>query len=452
MGNKREPIDKQGVKRTRTNSRQIPNPLQQMMHSLAKSHAAIVIASVIAVAGILSVRADERSVDCDVETWCCDDPTQEAICAREYLLGDWCGIRPCLQDSGITPFLYYDSITAANVDGGIKADQDFTGQVYAGADLDLETLLGWNRTTLKISTVQRHGDSISPSVGGIYDPMCIFGGQVLFLYQLWLEREVCDNWSIKAGRVSADTDFLNDGLYRYSLSTAINGPIRATLLESTVTSFPFPVWGGRVKYTPDDKHQFQVGAYQIGDDMFDFTKHGLDFSIRSDDGVSILMQYDWTSTVCERPTHLFVGAVNSFFEFDNHDGVGTTDYVLRVYAHLAVEVVPNLTVFGFAANSEQDEVALTPLQVSFGINGKGMFSSRPDDHTMFFATCGDLSDDYGDSIGEAVDHAIVYEVGHRFQVLPSAYIQPALQYIVTPGGTGDIANSTVLGAWVGATF
>ncbi|WP_231753359.1 hypothetical protein [Rosistilla carotiformis] len=99
-----------------------------MMHSLAKSHAAIAIASIIAVTGVLSVRADERSVDCDVATWCCDDPTEEAICPREYLLGDWCGARPCLQDSGITPFLYYDSITAANVDGGIKQTRTLPGR------------------------------------------------------------------------------------------------------------------------------------------------------------------------------------------------------------------------------------------------------------------------------------------------------------------------------------
>lgn len=432
--------------------------------SLAIHHAVVAVASIIAVAGNFSASANQPSITCDVKTLCneesrCDlnalgdvDRWEESVCAQETLLGDCCGVRPCLQDAGITPFFYYDSIAAANVGGGIAADREFAGQVYAGADLDLETILGCEGMTLKVSMVERHGDSISRSVGGIYDPMCIFGGQVAYLYQLWLEKKISGHWAVKFGRVSADTDFANDGLYRFSLSTAINGPIRATLLENTITSFPYPVWGGRVKYTPSDKHQFQVGIYQIGDSMWDFTKHGLDFSIRSDDGVSVLLQHDWRSTVCGRPTHVGVGAINSFFEFDNYDGVGTTDYVLRVYTQFDVEVLPDLTFFGFAANSEQDQVALTPLQISLGIKGKGMLPGRANDHTMLLATYGELSDDYGDSIGEEVDHEIVYELGHRFQVTPATYIQPSIQYIVDPGGTGKIPNSTVLGAWIGASF
>ncbi|EMI46910.1 carbohydrate porin [Rhodopirellula sp. SWK7] len=413
--------------------------------------AAVVIAAGLSAVGFLSAKANE-DVFCDEGTACDVAPIEEVICAREYLSGDWCGVRPCLKDSGITPFLYYDSIAAANVDGGITADQDFAGQIYAGADLDLETLLGWDSTTLKISTVERHGDSISRSVGGIYDPMCIYGGQVGYLYQFFLEKTHDEQLAVKFGRVSADTDFANYPLYRYSLSTAINGPIRATLLENTITSFPYPVWGGRVKYTPSDKNQFQLGVYQIGDRMWDFTQHGLDFSIRSDDGVSLLMQHDWTSTIRGCKTRLAVGTINSFFEFDDFDSVGTTDFVLRIYGHVDVEVARNLTVFCFASNSEQDEVANTPVQISCGINGKGMCAGRADDHTMFFATYGELSDDYGDSFGEAVDHEIVYELGHRFQLVPAAYVQPALQYIVNPSGTGNIANRTVLGAWGGAPF
>ncbi len=383
-----------------------------------------------------------------------DDTLQVSAptCTNEFLLGDCGGARSCLAESGITPFLYYDSIYAANVDGGIKSDQDYTGQIYAGADLDLETLWGWDGTTMKISMVERHGDSISRSVGGIYDPMCIYGGQVGYLYQLWLEKAICDAWAFKIGRVSADTDFANNDLYRYSLSTAINGPMRAMLLENIITSFPYPVWGGRLKYVPNDRHQFQVGAYQIGDGMWDFTQHGLDFSIRHDDGVSVLTQYDWTPQLYGLPARVFLGAVNSFFDFDNFDGVGTTDHFLRLYAHAEAEIAVGLTVFGFATHSDEDQVAKTPVQISGGINKQGLIPCRENDHTVFFATYGELSDDYGDSIGEDVDYEWVFELGHRIRVTPATYFQPAMQYIVHPGGTGDIANSTVLGAWMNAAF
>jgi porin len=111
--------------------------------------------------------------------------------------------------------------------------------------LDFEQLIGWEATTMKISIVDRHGDTISPSVGGIYAPMTNYGGQVPNLYQLYLETKRKENWFLKFGRISADSDFVNNDNYRYSLSTAINGPMRATLLENSITSFPYAVWGVR---------------------------------------------------------------------------------------------------------------------------------------------------------------------------------------------------------------
>ncbi|MBK1829792.1 carbohydrate porin [Verrucomicrobiaceae bacterium R5-34] len=371
--------------------------------------------------------------------------------AGDYLTGDWGGLRPDLIDKGITPFLYYDSIFGANVSGGIARDEDFAGQVYAGVDLDLEKLFGWEGTTMKISTVNRHGNTISGSVGGIYDPMTIYGGQVTYLYQLFLETQINDQWSLKLGRVSADTDFAKSSLYGYSLSTAINGPIRATLLENSITSFPYAVWGGRLKYNHNEEHQFQLGVYQTGPDQWDFTKNGLDFSIRDEDGVSVLMQYDWTPQICGRDARIFVGAINSFRDFDNFNG-GTTNFLFRAYAHAEVEVADGVKVFGMASYSDEDKVAKTPLQISAGVNYKGLISGREDDHTFFFATYGQLSDEYGDSIGENVTSELVYELGHRFQVTPSCYLQPSVQYIQNPGGTGDIDDAVVLGAWFGLKF
>ncbi len=371
---------------------------------------------------------------------------------RDQLLGDVGGARLTLEASGITPFAYYDSIVGANVSGGLRRDEQFAGQFYAGTDLNLEELLGWRHATMKISMVTRHGNTVSDAVGGIYDPMTIYGGQVTYLYQLAIEKSITDEWAVKLGRVSADNDFAKSPLYGYSLSTSINGPIRATLLENVITSFPYAVWGGRVKYNPSEQHQFQLGVYQIGDSMWDFTKHGVDFSICGDDGVSVLSQYDWTPQNIEFPVRAFIGAVNSFHDFRDFDGIGTTDYFLRTYAHADVEVAEGRKLFAMATYSSHDDVARTPVQVSCGFNGKGIIPGRENDHTMLFATYGRLSDDYADSIRNNLDFESVYELGHRLQLKPAFFVQPSIQYIQKPGGTGKIGDAVVLGAWIGATF
>jgi carbohydrate-selective porin OprB len=363
--------------------------------------------------------------------------------------------RASLEESGITPFLYVDSIYAANVDGGIATEDNFTAQVYAGVDLDLEKILGWSDTVAKISMVNRQGNGIKGDVGGIYDPMCINGGaagQVAYLYQVWLEKVFGDELAVKFGRFSADEDFANDDLYRYSLSTAINGPIRSMMLDSAqITSFPLGLWAGRLKYTAAEEHQFQLGAYQINDHIWGDLIPGTDWSFRSDDGVTVMAQYDWTPEINERPARLYLGLADSIYEYTDFDGADT-DNLLRMYGHFDFEVVDNLTLFTFGAFTTQDETAMIPLQVSGGANWKGLIPGRQEDHTMCFVTYGGVSDEYGDFIGEDVDYEMVYEVGHRVQIIPSFYIQPSVQYIQNPGGIGDIDDALVLGAWVGASF
>ena len=64
------------------------------------------------------------------------------------------GRHESMEKSGISPFLYFDSIAAASVEGGIETADNFTSQVYAGLDLDLEKLFGWDGTISKISIVR----------------------------------------------------------------------------------------------------------------------------------------------------------------------------------------------------------------------------------------------------------------------------------------------------------
>lgn len=363
--------------------------------------------------------------------------------------------RASLEESGISPFLYFDSIYGANVSGGIDTDSDFTAQIYAGADLDLEKLFGIEDTVMKISMVNRQGNGVGESVGGVYDPMCIYGGssgQVTYLYQFWFEKVFEDNLAVKFGRTSSDEDFANNDLYRYSLSTSINGPIRSMMLESPqIVSFPLGIWGGRVKYNHNEEHQFQVGAYQINDTIWDDTRPGTDWSFRSDDGLTFMGQYDWTPQINDRPARLYLGVANSVYEYSDFDG-GETDNLFRLYGHFDFEVLDGLKLFTFGAYTGQDETAIMPLQISGGANWKGLIPGRENDHTMCFVTYGGLSDEYGDSVGEDVDYEMVYELGHRAQLTPAFYVQPSVQYIQNPGGTGEIDDAVVLGAWIGASF
>ena len=104
----------------------------------------------------------------------------------------------------------------------------------------------------------------------------------------------------------------------------------------------------------------------------------------------------------------------------------------------------------------QKEISIVPFQVNFGLHYKGLFPTRGDDRTVLHFIYGYLSDDYARSVrqsgGRLADSEKVLEFAHRFQLTKWSYFQPDLQYVIDPGGTGDIPDVVVIGAQMGVTF
>jgi len=391
------------------------------------------------------------------------DATTDAPYANR-LSGDWSGARTRLADRGVEVFGYYNAIIASNVSGGIRKETNYAQDIYAGVTFDLGKIAGWDNTTFTLSGIDRGGSDITPSVGSQYSVMQLVGGQTTFLYGAFLEKTFRDgDVSVKLGRMTATDDFVGSPLYGYSLNNAVDGQIRAVLFDGVMTSYPFPVWGGRVKTKTGANSFFQLGVFQISPDMFDPTKHGTDFSIASDDGVSIFTQFDWQPEIAGRPARFYVGMNNAFMDLAEFNSTDTTHHFVRFYGHADYQVFreagttdEGLTLFATLAYTAQDKVGIIPLQSSIGANYKGLLPNRPNDHTVAFVTYGKFSDAYSDQQvaagGSSVSHELVIELGHRIQVSKFAYVQPDVQFIQRPGGTGNIDNAVVLGVQFGASF
>jgi porin len=104
----------------------------------------------------------------------------------------------------------------------------------------------------------------------------------------------------------------------------------------------------------------------------------------------------------------------------------------------------------------QQEISIVPFQVNIGLNYKGLLPNRDDDRTVLHFIYGDISNDFARASrrrgGALADSEKVIEFGHRFQITKWSYIQPDIQYVIDPGGTGDIENAVVIGAEMGVTF
>jgi porin len=409
---------------------------------------------------------------------------------EDHLSGDWGGYRDRLFTSGVEMFGFYNSIYNGNVSGGIHPGHaTYVDDIFVGFKFDLEKLVGWRGGLFVVSGINRNGDDLTTRyVGSIFSVQQCVGGQRPFLYQVYLQQKFADNqFTAKVGRFSASDDFNASPLYGYSVNNGIDGDIRNVLFDTRFSAYPFPVWAAALLYDPTPEFNVKLGVFQTSSRMFENDDNGLNWGIEGEDGYTAIFQFGWAPQFFKRsvhstaaydkgdnkttdavvtkgyPGHYSIGFTYSDWDFYPRFAGGFENHSYGFYVHgdqMVYQETPGsdqgLTVFVASGYYPQTEISIVPFQVNVGLNYKGLFPGRDSDHTMLHFIYGDLSRDYArvklKPGGHLADSEKVIEVAHRFQLTPWSYFQPDLQYVIDPGGTGDIPNALVIGAQMGFTF
>ncbi len=414
---------------------------------------------------------------------------------RKFLTGNWGGKRDGLREYGIEPFAYYTADPAGIVSGGRSKDFNYADDWFFGVNVNLEKLIGWKGARLVINGINRDGSSIQANVGSIYDPQQSVGGQTIFLYNVTLEQFLFDGkFSLKVGRFGACDDFNNSPIYNLYMNNGIDGDIRNVLFNTQFAAYPFATWAARLRYNFTAETYVKLGVFQTTENVFDRDTHGLDWSIGGSDGVTLIAQVGWTPQLFKRtvaasgsgassagdgkdgkssatqtkvvgmPGHYHVGVTFSPWEGYRQFGRrGLTENSYGFYAHadqMVYQETPGseqgLTLWAAGGYYPQHNISIVPFQVNGGLIYQGLLPNRDTDRALLGLIFGKFSRDYA-SVVEAAgngrpDYEFVLEAAYRFQIAKYAYIQPDLQWIVRPGGTGRVADAVVLGTMVGLTF
>ena len=416
-------------------------------------------------------------------------PPEKSWWDGAYLTGDWGGARQELADEGVIPFFTYDAIMAGNVAGGLKQGGPLYGQNLGfGLTFDMQKLVDWKGATIQISGVDRAGNTIRPDVGNLYDPMQLVGGSTAYLYNITLDQKFLDDiGSFKFGRLTAGDDFASSDFYGYYLNNGIDGQIKAVVLDTKFSTYPYPVWGCRLRFDPSPEWNVMTGLYQVSNTMFDHNYNGLNFSMHG--GYSLVQEVAWTPEFDKRPidtTTTKTGsrspeklagapavrgmpghyALSGYWSNSDYPQFGTSAKAYQSYGfflqadQMVYREAPGsdlgLYLWGSLTYAPQQNISLIPVQLSCGTNYKGLIPSRPEDRTIFGFIYGHFSPDYANTIastgGGYPSAEKILEWGYRVQASQFSYIQPDLQYIIDPYGTGNIPNAVVIGAQFGLIF
>jgi porin len=397
------------------------------------------------------------------------------VLPREHLFGDWFTTRTWLEDHGITPTLTFVTDSLGNPTGG--SEQGFTTANNVGLDLnfDLEKLCGFEGASLLVSMSYRFGGSLSANyIHNVFTVQQVFGGETFHLINVaYLQKLFDDHVELRIGRIGTGDDFLVSPYNYVFVQNGFDGnPVSIFFNSPGMTAYPNDTWGGLVKVRPTARTYIMGGVYNGDPSIRSNDHHGADFSM---DGPVFAI-----GEVAYQPNSLpgdrgLLGNYKAGFWYDNslytdfNTGAvnrgnwgfyGMFDQVLVRFGE--PDSHRGFGVAGSFLASPDQSISQMPYFFTAALVTRGIFPSRPRDIIGLGVVYGDFSNDLQDSQRRAQQldptvgvqsHETVFEFTYRLALLKSAlYVQPDLQYVFRPGGTGRISDALVLGAQVAVNF
>ena len=334
------------------------------------------------------------------------------------LTGDWWGVRNYLDDSGFEISATYTNNIAGNPVGGMSQGFTYTDNTSFGVQLDFEKLIGWHGATLTIS-VQ------------CSDQLATRGAR--------LRVDPTPEWFAMAGIYQATQIDLYEG---HGLNWSMNNSDGVTMV-------------GQVGWTPEFFKKPVAASAAKSDGKSAVSRKSLS------EGKTFKEPVD--SEMRGLPGHYWFGMYFSPWDYAQFGSNETAINSYGFYWHadqMIWQETPGsdqgLTLWSAFVLSPQQNISKLPFQANAGIVYRGLLPTRDQDITMLGMAYGNFSDDYADTVSQtgagSPSYELALEAGYRFQITKFAYVQPNLQWIINPGGTGNIPNALVLGAQMSVSF
>ncbi|MGD0117575.1 MAG: carbohydrate porin [Candidatus Binatus sp.] len=379
--------------------------------------------------------------------------------------GNWDGIRTDLSDAGISAFGSYQSESAGNPVGGEVHKFRYTHNIALGIALDLHKLIGLEDTYFLASASERTGNSLSYDIPNFFQVQQIFGHQTIRLVDLAVEHLFLDKkLDVVAGRINALDDFATSPYYCFAQNLGFCGNPLSIPVNASVPSYPGAAWGIRARYEITPEFYSMTGAYNTYADFRSDKFHGVDFSLRHNSGVAIMEELGYSPKQLRDlgfpGTYKLGGLYDSEprlqFETGQMRG-GTWQMYLtgqqRLLRRPEGAVSAHQGLWSFLAFTYAPP-KMNQLEY-FGDGGLlyfGLIPHRPEDELGLFGLWGQFSSDLRDA--QRADHEptqtheAIIEANYMYNVTPSLTVQPDIQGVFRPEGTGLISDTLVLAVQV----
>ncbi len=223
----------------------------------------------------------------------------------QYMLGDMWGLRPLLNQYGMTFNLSEVSEVLGNVTGGTRTGADYDGLTTMTLQMDTQRAFGWYGGTFNVSALQIHGRDLSAdNLQTLQTASGIEADRATRLWELWYQQKFLDEdrADIKIGQQSLDQEFMVSQNARLFVNTMFGWPMLPSAdLPGGGPAYPLSALGVRLRGRPSDGLTFLLGvfngspvAHNIGDPQVE-NASGTSFPLNGGALVIAELQYAYPS-------------------------------------------------------------------------------------------------------------------------------------------------------------
>lgn len=227
--------------------------------------------------------------------WAAEEPTT--------FFGDMWGVRPFLEDHGMTLTIQETSEVLGNISGGTRQGFAYDGLTTATLQLDTQKAFGHPGGTFNISGLQIHGSNLSETnLLSLQTASGIQSRRATRLWELWYEQKFMpeDKLSVRIGQQSIDQEFMTSTNGALFVNTMFGWPMLPSAnMPGGGPAYPLSALGVRVRAQLTDSVTMLAGIYNgnpakdYRDDAQIRNPHGLSFPLNG--GVLAIAELQYTT-------------------------------------------------------------------------------------------------------------------------------------------------------------
>lgn len=323
----------------------------------------------------------------------------------------------------------YTGDALVNMAGGIKTGGTYLGFATLAVGFDFEKADLWKGGSVYVKGGNTHGGIPSETLIGDYQVVSnIEAGNHTFIQEMWYKQVVKQfEFTLGVQDLNADfavceyaCNFINSSFGVYStFSSNLDIPI-----------FPLTSLGFSAKWNVFDAFSWQASIFDGTIDDWENNPYNLNWSVK-DGSFLFVNEFIWQKSIMKGLDGNFKLGGYYHNDLKNYGLYAATNQIVWQKASKQIE-----SFLQFSASSPN--INDNYLYLGFGCNLIGFFNKKQADILgLGFA--------HAHFTNEESKHETTIELTYRYPFSEHLYIQPDLQYIVQPAGTGETLNNAFVG-------